>query len=229
MLLPPHPLVASLVELATGPGSASPWSWSRSTSAGSKSTAPKMPRRPRRPPTAAWPAAPDAADMGQRPTNARDTWIPMPAKPPAHHPLPPGHRTGSVLRHVLDGHPTWLRAWRSVPQPATTSVDQGRLARGPRDALWPGGCPTQARSQLLATTSTVERALPSSAVQLRGWSRPTTTTRLPFDRDCAACSAWSRHTTTVKTTPPAPAGPRRPPGTWPGRCRPRCAAARGRR
>ena len=25
-----------------------------------------------------------------------------------------------------------------------------------------------------------------------------TTTRLPLARDCAACSAWSRHTTTVK-------------------------------
>src|SRR5215217_7589395 len=49
-----------------------------------------------------------------------------------------------------------------------------------------------------ATSSTTDRALPSSAVQLRCWSRPTTTTRLPFDSDCAACSAWSRHTTTVK-------------------------------
>ena len=25
-----------------------------------------------------------------------------------------------------------------------------------------------------------------------------TTTRLPFERDCAACSAWSRQTMTVK-------------------------------
>src|SRR5919106_6810542 len=49
-----------------------------------------------------------------------------------------------------------------------------------------------------ATTSTTDRALPSSAVQLRCWSRPTTTTRLPFDSDLAACSAWSRQTTTVK-------------------------------
>ena len=47
-----------------------------------------------------------------------------------------------------------------------------------------------------ATISTVDRALPSSAVQLRCWSLPTTTTRLPFDSDCAACSAWSRHTIT---------------------------------
>src|SRR5215213_2206708 len=49
-----------------------------------------------------------------------------------------------------------------------------------------------------SATSTVDRALPSSAVQVRCWSRPTTTTRLPFERDCAACSAWSRHTITVK-------------------------------
>jgi hypothetical protein len=47
-------------------------------------------------------------------------------------------------------------------------------------------------------TSTTDRALPSSAVQLRCWSRPTTTTRLPLLSDSATCSAWSRHTTTVK-------------------------------
>ena len=49
-----------------------------------------------------------------------------------------------------------------------------------------------------ATTSTTDRAEPSSAVQLRCRSRPTTTTRLPFDNDSAACSAWSRQTITVK-------------------------------
>jgi hypothetical protein len=49
-----------------------------------------------------------------------------------------------------------------------------------------------------ATTSTVDRALPSSAVQLRCWSRPTITTRLPLLSDSAACSAWSRHTMTAK-------------------------------
>jgi hypothetical protein len=49
-----------------------------------------------------------------------------------------------------------------------------------------------------ATTSTTERALPSSAVHLRCWSRPTTTTRSPFDKDWLACSAWSRQTITVK-------------------------------
>jgi hypothetical protein len=36
-----------------------------------------------------------------------------------------------------------------------------------------------------ATTSTVDRALPSSAVQVRCWSRPTTTTRLPCSRRIA--------------------------------------------
>jgi hypothetical protein len=34
-----------------------------------------------------------------------------------------------------------------------------------------------------ATTSTVDRALPSSAVQVRCWSRPTTTTGLPYSAD----------------------------------------------
>ena len=89
-------------------------------------TAPKMPRRARRSPAAAaWFAAPDAADVGQRPPNARDTRIPMQATPSAHHPLPPGHRTGSVLRRVLDGHLTRLRAWRSVPSPPPRLVTRG--------------------------------------------------------------------------------------------------------
>jgi hypothetical protein len=44
-----------------------------------------------------------------------------------------------------------------------------------------------------ATTSTTDRALPSSAVHARCWSRPTTTTRLPLFSDSMACSAWSRH------------------------------------
>jgi hypothetical protein len=34
-----------------------------------------------------------------------------------------------------------------------------------------------------ATTSTVDRVLPSPAVHACCWSRPTTTTRLPFARD----------------------------------------------
>src|SRR5918993_5063561 len=40
-----------------------------------------------------------------------------------------------------------------------------------------------------ATTSTTDRALASSTVHACCWSRPTTTTRLPLDRDSAACSA----------------------------------------
>ena len=58
-----------------------------------------------------------------------------------------------------------------------------------------------------ATTSTIDRALLSSAVQLRCWSRPTTTIRLPSDRDSAICSAWSRHTTTVKNDASCSRGP----------------------
>jgi len=56
-----------------------------------------------------------------------------------------------------------------------------------------------------ATTSTTDRALPSSAVRLRCWSRPTT--RLPFHGDYAASSAWSRHTTTVKNDASCSRGP----------------------
>jgi hypothetical protein len=54
---------------------------------------------------------------------------------------------------------------------------------------------TVARRRLVpcssATASTTDRAEPSSAVQLRRWSRPTTTTRLPLARDAAVCLAWS--------------------------------------
>ena len=70
-----------------------------------------------------------------------------------------------------------------------------------------------------ATTSTACRALPSSAVQLRCCSRPTTTTRLPFERDCAACSAWSRHTITVKNDASCSRRPDTATRTWPGRSR----------
>jgi hypothetical protein len=72
-----------------------------------------------------------------------------------------------------------------------------------------------------ATTSTVDRALPSAAVQLRCWSRPTTTTRLPLARDSAACSAWSRQTITVKNDGSCSLRPDTATGTWPGRSRPR--------
>jgi hypothetical protein len=60
---------------------------------------------------------------------------------------------------VLPGH---LPAW-SWPLVALVGVAVAHRRLGP--SSW-------------ATTSTVERALPSSAVQLRCWSRPTTTTRL---------------------------------------------------
>jgi hypothetical protein len=80
-----------------------------------------------------------------------------------------------------------------------------------------------------ATTSTTCRALPSSAVHARCWSRPTTTTRLPLASDSAACSAWSRHTITVKNDASPSCRRLWPPGTWPLRCRPRYAGARGRR
>jgi hypothetical protein len=43
-----------------------------------------------------------------------------------------------------------------------------------------------------------EQSSDSKACQDRCASRPTTTTQLPLASDPAACSAWSRHTTTVK-------------------------------
>jgi hypothetical protein len=69
------------------------------------------------------------------------------------------------------------------------------------------GAPVRLAPSSSATTSTVDRALPFWSVQLRCWSRPTTTTRLPFESDCAACSAWSRHTTTVKNDASCSRGP----------------------
>ena len=79
--------------------------------------------------------------------------------------------------------------------PIATARDALATALG--DHSWGGGRPSQARPELLGH-NLHDRALPSSAVQLRCWSRPRTTTRLPFERDSAACSAWSRHTITVK-------------------------------
>ena len=54
-----------------------------------------------------------------------------------------------------------------------------------------------------ATTSTTDRAEPSSAVQLRCWSRPTTTTRLPLDSDSAAScpAAWPARSPTRSSEP----------------------------
>jgi hypothetical protein len=54
-----------------------------------------------------------------------------------------------------------------------------------------------------ATTSTTERALPSSDCQDRCASRPTTMTRLPSVSDSAAWTAWSRQTTTAQNASPA--------------------------
>jgi hypothetical protein len=80
------------------------------------------------------------------------------------------------------------------------------------------------------TTSTTERALPSSAVQLRCWRRPTTTTRLPFDRGTRPRARPGRATRSRRrTTAPAPADSTPPPGTSPGRSRPRGSEPRGRR
>jgi hypothetical protein len=72
------------------------------------------------------------------------------------------------------------------------------LALAPRRPGRRCGCPAQARPQLLGHDLDHR----SGAAIL---SRPcplleptTTTTRLPFDRDWLACSAWSRQTITVK-------------------------------
>jgi hypothetical protein len=57
--------------------------------------------------------------------------------------------------------------------------------------------PPQARPQLLGQHVEDLAGAAILSVQLRCWSRPTTTTRLPLASDSAACSAWSRHTITV--------------------------------
>jgi hypothetical protein len=72
-------------------------------------------------------------------------------------------------------------AWNGVEVPALAVTHA--LAGVPRRPGRGRRRPPQARPSSSATTSTTERALPSSAVQLRCWSRPTTTTRLPLARD----------------------------------------------
>jgi hypothetical protein len=88
-----------------------------------------------------------------------------------------------------------------------------------------GGRPPQAGAQLLGHDLDLPGA-PVPAVQVRCWSRPITMARLPLARDRAACSACSRHTTTVKNDGSSSRQPTPPPGTWPGRSLPPCAAAR---
>src|SRR5215216_4710074 len=88
-------------------------------------------------------------------------------------------------------------ARRGSPRPRGISDSSSTLwrtfsARRSSNSLLAGACGGPCRSGVVqrrlgpsssATTSTVDRALPSSAVQLRCWSRPTTTTRLPLLSD----------------------------------------------
>ena len=85
--------------------------------------------------------------------------------------------------------------WHVAPAPAsrsplrTSSWLLAVIPRRPgRRCRRPTGSPPAPR-----LTSTTDRALPSSAVQLRCGSRPMTSTRLPLLSDSAACFAWSRH------------------------------------
>jgi hypothetical protein len=61
-----------------------------------------------------------------------------------------------------------------------------------------------------ATTSTVDRALPSSAVQARCCRRPTTTTRLPFASDWAGMLGLGLQAIPAATVVELPAAPARP-------------------
>ena len=132
--------------------------------------------------------------------------------------MPPLRRaTGPTGRHAHGVSIGRRGAWPPEALLARAARRPGRGRRRPPQA-WP---------QLLGQTSTTERALPSSAVQLRCWSRPMTTTRLPLLRDWLACSAWSRHTITVKNEASCSRRPTRPPGRWPGRCHPRCSRSSG--
>jgi hypothetical protein len=58
--------------------------------------------------------------------------------------------------------------------------------------------PAQARPQLLGHDLHDRAGAAVLGGPGRCWNRPTTTTRLPFESECAACSAWSRRTITVK-------------------------------
>jgi hypothetical protein len=70
-----------------------------------------------------------------------------------------------------------------------------------------GGRPAQARPQLLGHD--LDHLAGATVLSGPGplLSRPITTTRLPLASDWAACSAWSRHTTTVKNDASCSRGP----------------------
>jgi Fusaric acid resistance protein-like len=96
-----------------------------------------------------------------------------PSSPRLLHRALPGLKTGALDARVSD------TTYSTLTDPLTPLAETlGGLDRR-------GGRPAQAGPSSSAMTSTVERALPSSAVQLRCWSRPRTTTRLPLARDSA--------------------------------------------
>src|SRR5829696_8172055 len=87
----------------------------------------------------------------------------------------------SPLRSACRSRP-WLRSLvaRSLAR-STLAVANLRLA------------PTSS-----ASISATDRFSPSGVSQLRWRSRPLTMTRSPLDRESARCSAWPRHTLTLK-------------------------------
>src|SRR4029450_9285589 len=87
----------------------------------------------------------------------------------------------TAVLHSDDPHYEKLRRHKVI------ELALGRCRRGPAQA-WPSSS---------ASTSATDRALPSSAVRVRCWRRPRTTTRRPLARDSATWSAWARRTTTV--------------------------------
>jgi hypothetical protein len=96
-------------------------------------------------------------------------------------------KTPSPRRHASSARPSVTHSTQATSEPGSSSPWSSSPL--PTADLAPNSS---------ATTFTTERALPSSAVQLRCCSRVVVLGRLPFDRDSAACSAWSRQRITVK-------------------------------
>jgi hypothetical protein len=102
----------------------------------------------------------------------------------------PARTRGAEPRHAAPrpahriARSTWLLALAPGSGPSSPWLSSPSPSAGP--------APSSS-----ARTSTTDWALPSSAVQLRCWSRPTTTTRLPLASDSAACLAWLRRRLTL--------------------------------
>src|SRR5215203_4422763 len=123
------------------------------------------------------------------------------------------YRWHASVNHDLGARTQWLLCWvvRNASMVRLGPAPSHRPSRLPLGAACrPGGRrrrPPEARPKLLShdLDHRPGAAVLSGPAPLLEPAHGTT--RLPFDSDCAAWSAWSRHTTTVKNDASCSRGP----------------------